>query len=193
MAQTRNLVANWLNAEKYEGDENAALHLLFTYLVNNRASSQCSFDQVVVNLYRLFVWDGWNPARTYLFMMTGVLCDPECDAELFLRKNGSALVCEQRTILQQCMDVGGILTNVSYTPNDEDDESDEEDTDYDDDDDDEDRGECEKQCDGSTCAIPSYSEGGSSHEVIDIDDDNDEDGGQHVFGNPQDPREVPVV
>lgn len=185
MAHTRNLVANWLNAANYDGDQNVALHLLFTYLVNNRASSQCSFDQVVVNLYRLFVWDGWEPARTYLFLMTGILCDLDCDAELFLRKNGSSLVCEQKTILQQCVDVGGILTTVSYTPDNDDDESDEEETDYDDDDE-----QCadHNECDECTCEIPSYSQDSSSHEVIEIDEDDDAN--QCMFGASQ---ELPVV
>lgn len=136
MTSLRDLVANHFNSD----DDDASLHLIFTHVFRTvmsgqKASPDVSFHSVVCNLYRLYTWDEWEAARTYLHLLTGNLIDEDHDEHAhFIMLNGEEIVLSKDSILETCEKLGGILKDIGVDEEEEEDDS--EDTDYDGTDDD---------------------------------------------------------
>ena len=115
-------------------DDDMALHMIFSFLVCDPKpfTAEC----VIANLFRLLI-EGWEPARTYLVMMTGTRVTDEeegNDEPVFFIDPFTLNLIElsTSTVLEVCDTLGGPLADLQFGEDEEDDEDD----DLDDEDDD---------------------------------------------------------
>jgi hypothetical protein len=137
MTTLRDLVAHY-HAQKEEQGQYTALCLIFSHITTNilrqeRCVPFVNYDEVIVNLYRLWIWDEWAGADVYLHLLTGSLVDADDEHVHFLRLDGSEMILEKSTILDVCRDFGGVLNGLGYDKEEDDDEDDDNSTEYDDD------------------------------------------------------------
>ena len=125
MVTVMKLIANYYNTD----DEDASLHMIFCALLTetNSFTTQC----VIANLYRLLVIEKWEPARTYLFMLTGTRVDKNNENTVFFIDpiDGHVTEYNSKSILQICYEIGGPLSQLEYNDSHSDDD---ESTEYDD-------------------------------------------------------------
>ena len=140
--ETRWAVGTFANVDDPEA-QNALLHQIFTRILSSKATSRhiSVFEEVVMTLYRLFLDQEWEPARTFFYILTGTLINPErpvlsIDLNLFFRVGYvSFLHLDPRTINGEC-DKTCLLLNVlwfnaeDYYDNDSDTDSDDKSSEY---------------------------------------------------------------
>jgi len=107
--ETRWAVGTFANVDEPEA-QNALLHQIFTRILSSKATNRHInvFEEVVMTLYRLFLDQEWEPARTFFYMLTGTLINPDrpvlsIDFNLYFRVGyASYLHLDPRTINGEC-------------------------------------------------------------------------------------------
>tara|TARA_E500000331_G_scaffold340262_1_gene371379 strand:+ start:1337 stop:1735 length:399 start_codon:yes stop_codon:yes gene_type:complete len=123
------LFGNALSAE-YDSEADRALHLLFASL---QRGSEAPFAAVAANLYRLYV-DGWEGARTFFFLCTGMLIDRDVltgsveEITVVDPHRYTTLSMTTKTCYETCETIGGPLCQLHYSTEDDEEEDDESDT-----------------------------------------------------------------
>lgn len=90
--------------------QDAVLHQIFTRILHNRLPQRHIkiFEEVLMTLYRLYVDQEWGPARTFFYMLTGTLINPErpvlsIDLNSYFKLSCSMFVhLDPRTINGEC-------------------------------------------------------------------------------------------
>ena len=89
--------------------QDAVLHNIFARTdMKRRRTTEGQFSETILTLYRLYFNQGWEPARTYFYMMTGILLNEEDPSTvIYLNRcgyEGSSvqLTMDPRTISGDC-------------------------------------------------------------------------------------------
>ena len=120
-------------------DQDRALHVLFATIQESRSwlakPHMFTYEQVAIALFRLYHIDGWQPARTYFFNITGIFLPTESfgfSSVTIYTPEGRLVLSSDRIILDS-IESPCLLNDIKYKNDDDDDESDDEDNDYDED------------------------------------------------------------
>ena len=103
--------------------QDAMLHLIFRKLTAARRQTEQLFA-ITLTLYRLYFQCGWDAARTYLFVLTGVLIDDDSPAMVVRSPaGGDDVLLDPRTIVGLCEQACGSSFNALHFDADDEEDS----------------------------------------------------------------------